>query len=141
MLSAMSNRSAVARRSLRAFCAFCTLLLLLTVLSSGQTADLVRMPVNPLNRVQLTGHHPAWASAQNDAGAVPADLPIERLTLVLARPPQVEQAYAQFLKDQQDPALPTTIIGLRPHRLESALEFPRTTFTQLQSGSSRRTSK
>jgi len=99
----MSIRGAVARRSLRAFCAFCTLLLLLTVLSSGQTADLVRMPVNPLIRVQLTGHHPAWASSQNDAGAVPADLPIERLTLVLARPLQVEQAYTQFLKDQQDP--------------------------------------
>ena len=117
MLSAMSNRSAVARRSLRAFCAFCTLLLLLTVLSSGQTADLVRMPVNPLNRVQLTGHHPAWASAQNDAGAVPADLPIERLTLVLARPPQVEQAYAQFLKDQQDPASPDYHHWLTPAQI------------------------
>ena len=117
MLSAMSNRGAVARRSLRAFCAFCTLLLLLTVLSSGQTADLVRMPVNPLNRVQLTGHHPAWASAQNDAGAVPADLPIERLTLVLARPPQVEQAYAQFLKDQQDPASPDYHHWLTPAQI------------------------
>lgn len=116
MLSAMSNHRAT-RRSEHAFCTLCTLLLLLTVVSQAQTADLVRMPVNSLNRVQLTGHHPAWASAQNDAGAVPADLPIERLTLVLARPPQVEQAYTQFLKDQQDPGSPDYHHWLTPAQI------------------------
>jgi subtilase family serine protease len=70
----------------------------------AQTADLVRTPVNPANRVSMTGHHPTWANPQNDVGAVPADLAIERLTLVLARSPQRVQAYTQFLQDQQNPA-------------------------------------
>ena len=99
-------------------CFFCVALLRgLTVVSQAQTADLVRMPVNSLNRVPLTGHHPAWASTPNDAGAVPADLPIERLTLVLARPPQVEQAYTQFLKDQQDPGSPDYHHWLTPAQI------------------------
>ncbi len=90
------------------FCALCSVLVILCAftLAHAQTTDLVRKPVDPADRVPLTGHHPAWANAQNDFGAVPADLPIERLTLVLARSPQVEQAYTQFLKDQQDPASP-----------------------------------
>jgi len=117
MLSATPNRSAVARRSVRAFCTLCALLLVLTVVSYAQTTDLVRTTVNPLNRVPLTGHHPAWASTPNDAGAVPADLPIERLTLVLARPPQVEQAYTQFLKDQQDPGSPDYHHWLTPAQI------------------------
>ena len=78
----------------------------MTTLTHAQTADLVRTPVDPASRVPLTGHHPAWANAQNDVGAVPADLPIERLTIVLARSPQREQAYTQFLQDQQSPASP-----------------------------------
>jgi subtilase family serine protease len=117
MPSAISNHGAVRRRALRALCTLCTLLLVLAVVSGAQTADLVRMPVNPLNRVQLTGHHPAWATTQNDAGAVPADLPIETLTLVLARPPQVEQAYTQFLKDQQDPGSPDYHHWLTPAQI------------------------
>jgi pseudomonalisin len=77
-----------------------------STLTYAQTTDLVRTPVDPANRVPLTGHHPAWASPQNDVGTAPADLPIERLTMVLARPPQREQAYTQFLQDQQNPASP-----------------------------------
>jgi pseudomonalisin len=77
-----------------------------STLTYAQTTDLVRTPVDPANRVPLTAHHPAWASPQNDVGTAPADLPIERLTMVLARPPQREQAYTQFLQDQQNPASP-----------------------------------
>ncbi|HXM64853.1 MAG TPA: protease pro-enzyme activation domain-containing protein [Terriglobales bacterium] len=118
MVSATPNRSAVPRRSAQVFYTLCTLLLALTFTSHAQTTDnLVRMPVNPLNRVQLTGHHPAWANTQNDAGAVPADLPIERLTLVLARSPQLEQAYTQFLKDQQDPGSPDYHHWLTPAQI------------------------
>src|ERR1700685_995923 len=118
MVSATPNRSAVPRRSAQVFYTLCTLLLALTFTSHAQTTDnLVRMPVNPLNRVQLTGHHPAWANTQNDAGAVPADLPIERLTLVLARSPQLEQAYTQFLKDQQDPGSPDDHHWLTPAQI------------------------
>ena len=74
--------------------------------ASAQIGDLVRTPVNPANRMSLTGHHPSWANPQNDVGAVPADLPLERLTMVLARSPQREQAYTKFLQDQQNPASP-----------------------------------
>jgi len=108
MLPATPNRSA-APQCFQFF--FSTLYLVLlalcvTTLAHAQTADLVRSPVDPANRVPLTGHHPAWANAQNDVGAVPADLPMERLTIVLARSPQREQAYTQFLQDQQNPASP-----------------------------------
>ncbi len=84
----------------------CSIVLLLHVitLAHGQTTDLVRLPVDPANRIVLAGHHPAWANARNDAGAVPPDLPMERLTLVLARSPEGEEAYTQFLLDQQNPA-------------------------------------
>jgi subtilase family serine protease len=107
MLPAIPNRNAAAHRVffISILCSF-LLVLCVTTFVHAQTADLVRTPVDPANRVPLTGHHPAWASPQNDVGSVPADLPIERLTLVLARSPQVEQAYTQILKDQQDPASP-----------------------------------
>ncbi len=70
----------------------------------AQSADRVLGPVDPKARVTMHGHHPSWASPQNDAGAVPADLALEHLTLVLARSPQVQQAFEQFLANQQDPA-------------------------------------
>jgi len=103
MLPARPKRNPVPRRSVPVFCALLSFLLALSssVLVQAQTSDLVRMPVNPADRVPLTGHHPAWANPQNDVGALPADLSIERLTLVLARPLQREQAYTQFLQDQQ----------------------------------------
>jgi subtilase family serine protease len=106
MLPATANRNAAPRPSVSVFPMLCALVFVLQIVASAhaQTTDLVRAPVNPLNRVKLAGHHPLWANSQNDGGAVPADLPIERLTVVLARSSQVEQAYTQFLKDQQDPA-------------------------------------
>lgn len=72
----------------------------------AQGSDLVTAPVNPGNRISLTGRHPAWASAQNDLGAVPADLPLGPMELELARSPQQEQAYEQYLRELQDPASP-----------------------------------
>jgi pseudomonalisin len=63
--------------------------------------DLVRTPVDPSNRVALTGHHPAWASVESDQGAVPADLRLDHLVIVLARSPQREQAYNKFLEELQ----------------------------------------
>src|ERR1700721_1836836 len=83
-------------------------------LAQAQTADLVRTPVNPANRVPLTGHHPAWANPQNDGGAVPADLSMGNLTVVLARSPEREQAYTQFLQDQQTPGSPNYHHWLTP---------------------------
>lgn len=70
----------------------------------AQTRDLVVTPVNSGDHLVLAGHHPAWASVQNDRGAVPADLPLEQLALVLSRPPEVQQAFDQYLSDLQNPA-------------------------------------
>jgi subtilase family serine protease len=106
MLLAIPNHNAVPRRSGPVFYILSPLLLALCVITSAhaQTADLVRTPVNPANRVPLAGHHPAWANPQNDVGAVAPSLSLASLTLVLARSPQREQAYTQFLQDQQNPA-------------------------------------
>jgi subtilase family serine protease len=119
MLPVAPNPNAVPQRSAFFFCTLCFLLLIVCVatLTHAQNADLVRTPVNPASRVPLTGHHPAWANAQNDVGAVPADLPIERLTIVLARSPQREQAYTQFLQDQQSPASPDYHHWLTPNEI------------------------
>ena len=70
----------------------------------AQAIDRVLAPVNPRQVVALGGHHPSWAQPEVDAGAVPAELRLEHLTLVLARPPEIQQAFEQFLKNQQDPA-------------------------------------
>ena len=108
MLPEMPQRNDAPRRGVFSLFTLRLLLLILCIiaLAHAQTADLVHTPVNPANRLPLTGHHPAWANPQNDLGAVPPDLAIERITLVLARSPQREQAYTQFLQDQQNPASP-----------------------------------
>ncbi|MGA7381788.1 MAG: Ig-like domain repeat protein [Terriglobales bacterium] len=69
--------------------------------SYGQTNDLVHAQVDVTQRVILSGHHPSWAVAANDAGAVPDDVVLGRLTLVLARTPQREAAFQRLLEDQQ----------------------------------------
>jgi subtilase family serine protease len=74
--------------------------------SYAQTPDLVVAPVEPANRVSLVGHHPAWAAVQNDVGAVPADSLLGPFGLVLARSPQQQQAFDQFLREQLDPSSP-----------------------------------
>ena len=72
--------------------------------AAAQSTDRVIAPVNPRELVALGGHHPAWASPQADVGGVPADLRLQHLTVLLARPPQVQAALDQFLQNQQDPA-------------------------------------
>jgi hypothetical protein len=52
--------------------------------SYGQTSDLVRARVDVTQRVMLSGHHPSWAVASNDAGAVPDDVALGRLTRACA---------------------------------------------------------
>lgn len=73
---------------------------------SAQGSDRVMRPVDPVQTQPLVNHHPLWAVAANDEGTAPADLKLDQLTLVLARSPQQEQAFKQFLADQQDPASP-----------------------------------
>jgi pseudomonalisin len=108
MAPAIANRNVVPSRWITVFYTVCSLAMTLciSVVAHAQSADLVRTPVDPVKRVPLTGHHPTWANPKNDAGAVPADLSMERLTLVLARSPERERAYTQFLENQQNPASP-----------------------------------
>jgi subtilase family serine protease len=106
MLLAVANRNEALRRPVFCLSTVCAVVLLLcaTMLAQAQSADLVRSPVDPGSRVLLKGHHPLWANSKNDGGAVPADLPIEHVTIVLNRAPQLQQAFEQFLRDQQNPA-------------------------------------
>jgi pseudomonalisin len=108
MLRERFHRRDVGCRILFAFSRMCALVmaLCLTTLAHGQASDLVVSPVNNADRILLQGHHPVWANDENDIGAVPADLQLESLTLVLSRPAQEEQALEQFLKDQLNPASP-----------------------------------
>ncbi len=52
----------------------------------------------------LPGHLPAWASNANLLAPVPAELPLDRMTIILARSPLQQQAFEAFLADQQNPA-------------------------------------
>jgi hypothetical protein len=98
------------------FSTLCLLAMASWLAPSGyaQNRDLVVAAVEPANRVALTGHHPAWASAQNDLGSVPTDLSLEHLGFVLARPPQLQAAFDQFLREQLDPASPNYHHWLTP---------------------------
>ena len=70
----------------------------------AQAIDRISAPVDSSQVVPLAGRQPAWAQPQADVGAVPADLRLSHLTLVLARAPEVQKAFEQFLKNQQNPA-------------------------------------
>jgi len=116
MVPAIASRNAAGFQPVTVFYALCWLALTIciTLSAHAQTSDLVRAPVDPAKSIPLTGHHPAWANPQNDAGPVPVDLSLASLTLVLARLPQREQAYTQFLQEQQNPASPNYHHWLMP---------------------------
>ena len=65
----------------------------------------------------LPNHHPQWANPANEAGAVPADLKLGPLTMVLARSAEQEQAFIQLLADQQNPASPEYHRWLTPEQV------------------------
>ena len=68
--------------------------------------SLINDPVDTSRLRILTGYHPLWANADNDSGLLPDNRAMEDLTLVLARPAELEEAFNQFLDDQQNPASP-----------------------------------
>ena len=110
------GRSAALRYHFFLFSGLCLLATALVFCPSGraQSPQLVVRPVDSADRVSLAGHRPAWASAQNDAGAVPANLPLEQLAIVLSRSPQQQQAFERFLSQLQDPASPNFHHWLTP---------------------------
>src|SRR5579872_221649 len=119
MLPAMPNHSSVPRRSAFFLSTVSLLLSLLcgTLLAEDPSNNLVHSPVDPQSRVVLKGHHPLWANSKNDGGAIPGDLPIERATIVLNRAPRRQQAFEQFLRDQQTPASPEYHHWLTPAQI------------------------
>ena len=74
--------------------------------AGAQASDRLPHVIDSAQVQSLANHHPQWAVAVNDAGAVPADLPMSNITLALARSAQQEQAFEQLLRDQQDPSSP-----------------------------------
>jgi hypothetical protein len=75
-----------------------------SLVQAAQPANQITASVDLAQVRALPNHHPLWANAANDAGSLPADLPLENMTLVLSRSPQQEAAFAQLLADQQNPA-------------------------------------
>ncbi|HUB53245.1 MAG TPA: protease pro-enzyme activation domain-containing protein [Terracidiphilus sp.] len=77
-----------------------------TVAAQAQNVDRVPQSFDPAPTVVLAGHHPLWASAANDLGPLNPNQTIDNLTMVLARSPEQEKAFDQFLEDQQNPGSP-----------------------------------
>ena len=67
--------------------------LLFTVAARAQATRVrarIVEPVDATNGVVLRGNTPPLARAENDRGAAPDDLPLERMLLVLKRSPEQE---------------------------------------------------
>lgn len=80
-----------------------------------------RVAANPdLNtRVQLRGHLPAWARAENTAAAaVPVSAPLQ-VTVVLKRDAATQAAFEQLLAQQQTPGSPLYHQWLTPDQIGS----------------------
>jgi hypothetical protein len=75
--------------------------------------------VQPVDETQLTvlkGNTHRLARSQFDRGLAPADLPMERMLLVLKRSPEQEYALRTLLDDQQDKASPNYHKWLTPEQ-------------------------
>ena len=81
------------------------------------SADRIVRAVDPGQRVTLAERRAAWISPANDAGAVPDDLPLTRLSVVLKRSPEQQRAFQQLLEDQQDPSSPEYRHWLSPREI------------------------
>jgi subtilase family serine protease len=66
-------------------------------------SNLVNGQIDPSHARPLVNHHPLWANPANDSGPIAPYKAIQGLTLVLTRPAEQQQAFEQFLADQQNP--------------------------------------
>ncbi len=87
---------------------------LAAVVAHAQIADRIPDRFDLTQTQTLSNHHPVWASPADDAGAVPADLPMQHLTMVLARSAQQEAAFEELLREQQNPTSPNYHQWLTP---------------------------
>ncbi|MGP8066099.1 MAG: protease pro-enzyme activation domain-containing protein, partial [Acidimicrobiales bacterium] len=72
----------------------------------AQTANRITQEIDPSQVQALPNHLPQWANPVNHVASVPPDLALDQITMVLSRSPRQEQAFEQFLADQQNPASP-----------------------------------
>jgi subtilase family serine protease len=98
------------------FAALLTLLLLASAAHAAQM-DRVTAAVGTRQVQALKGNLPRWASSAGDLGAVATDLPLDHLTLVLARSAATQAAFEQFLDEQQNPASPDYQHWLTPQQV------------------------
>jgi hypothetical protein len=108
------------------FVSFCIFLLasLFASIASAQEAQVVPSTVQPrivqavdeTKLAVLKGNTHRLARSQFDQGAAPADLPMERMLLVLKRSPEQEIALHNLLDDQQDKASPNYHKWLTPEQ-------------------------
>jgi subtilase family serine protease len=84
--------------------------------SFGQqlSRPLITQPLVESQLTTLKGNTHPLAQPQFDIGAAPADMPLNRMLLVLKRSPEQEQALRTLLDDQQDKASPHYHKWLRP---------------------------
>ncbi|HEY8011259.1 MAG TPA: S53 family peptidase [Rudaea sp.] len=71
-------------------------------LAGAFAKDTARTSV-PVANIALANQQARWATAQNDLGVIVDDVQLAHLTLLLQRSPARQQAFEQFLQQQQDP--------------------------------------
>ncbi len=74
--------------------------------NSGSVSPRITQAVDENQRVILEGNTHPLARPQFDQGAAPADLPLNRMLLVLKHSPEQESALRQLLDEQQDKSSP-----------------------------------
>ena len=93
--------------------------LLVPSLASAQQAyvrPLVNAPIDEGQRIRLKGNTHPLARPQFDMAAAPADLPMDRMLLVLKRSPEQRAALLKLLDDQQDKLSPNYHKWLSPEQ-------------------------
>ncbi|MGH9772549.1 MAG: protease pro-enzyme activation domain-containing protein, partial [Candidatus Acidiferrales bacterium] len=91
--------------------------LLFTLTAWAQSARVraqIVQQIDSANRVVLRGNTPPLARAENDRGPSPDSLPLNRMLLVLKRPPQQEAAVRKLLVEQQVKSSPNYHRWLTP---------------------------
>jgi trimeric autotransporter adhesin len=106
------------RSLLRCFLLPLTVLSLAPLLAGGQALRPNRVTelIDESQRVTLTGNMHPLAVARNDQGSAPADTRTGRITLVLKRSAQQDEALREYLADLQNPASPSYHKWLTPAR-------------------------
>ncbi len=74
----------------------------------------IAAPIDDRNLVALPGNTHPLARPEFDAGTAPADLPANRMILLLSRAPEQQAALEKFLADQQDPGSANYLHWLTP---------------------------